>query len=254
MWDIFSISEKFKFDSESCWNFFNFDTIQKKISRSFASSCRIAIKNCFVFSASSIIRFEEEIIEKFTNVAKFCTRRVDRYVLEFKMIFFSLMIHSCLDSLHLRQWIFVEIRTFFWSLIVESTNAIISSSSFFDFANFVVALRCEKIISFRWRTFLTREKQHVLNCLIYEQKRKQKIFFEFKYVFSKLSCFVCDWLVKWACSFIFLHMTKRMKATFVLESKRWLMIIWFFDEFFFFCFCNLLIFYSFFNFRIFCIS
>ena len=81
--------------------------------------------------------------------------------------------------------------------------------------------------------FLIREKQHVLNCSTYKQWRKQKIFFEFKYVFSKLSCFVCDWFDKWACSFILFFMTKKMKTIFVLESKRWLMIIWFFDEIFF---------------------
>ena len=74
-------------------------------------------------------------------------------------------------------------------------------------------------------------------------KKIQKIFFEFKYVFSKLSCFVYNWFVKWACSFIFFRMTKRMKTTFVLENKQWLIIIWFFDEFFFFYFCDFLIFF-----------
>ena len=139
-------------------------------------------------------------------------------------------------------------------MIVQSINAIISSILCFDFANFVVALRFERSISSRWRTCSIREKQHVSNCSICEQRKKQKIFFAFRYVFSKLSCFVCDWFVKWACSSILFNMTKRMKTIFVLESKRWLMMIWFFDEFFFFCFCDLLIFYSLFDFRIVCIS
>ena len=244
MWNIFRTSERFRFDSENCWNFLNFDITQKRILCSFASSCRIAIESYFVFFASNMIRSVEKIIERSANAAKFCTRRVDQYMFESATIFLLLMIHNCFDNLRLRQWIFVEIRAFSWLLTVESTNAIISSTSFFDFANFVVVLRCEKIILSRWRMFLTRERQHVSNYSIYEQKRKQEIFFEFKYVFSKLLCFVCDWLVKWICSFILLFMTKRMKTIFVLESKRWL-IIWFFDEFFFSCFCDLLIFFFF---------
>ena len=181
-----------------------------------------------MFFASSTIRSVKKIIERSANAAKTRTRRANRYVFEFVSIFFSLIIHNCFDSLLSRSWTFDEIRTLFWSLIVRSTIAIIQSISFFVFAIFVVALRCERIISSRWRMFLTREKRHVLNCSIYEQKRKSEIFFEFRYVFSKLSCFVCDWFVKWACLFILFRMTKRMKTIFVFESRRWLMMIWFF--------------------------
>ena len=129
---------------------------------------------------------------------------LNRYVFEFAAIFLLLMIHSCFDNLRLRRWIFVEISTLFWSLIVESTNTIISSTSFFDFANFVVALRCEKIISFRWRTYSICAKQHVSNDSIYEQKRKQKIFFEFKYVFRNRydwqTWLTCTWCRLRTCS------------------------------------------------------
>ena len=50
MWNTFRISEKFKFDSENCWNLFNFDINQTKILCLFISRCRIAIENCCVFS------------------------------------------------------------------------------------------------------------------------------------------------------------------------------------------------------------
>ena len=93
--------------------------------------------------------------------------------------FFLLIIYSCFNSLCSRSWTFDEIRTFFWSLTVRSTIAIIRSTSCLDFANFVVALRFEKNISFRWRIFLIREKQHVSNCSIYKQRKKSEIFFEF---------------------------------------------------------------------------
>ena len=165
---------------------------QTKILCLFVLQCRIAIESFCVFSVLSTIRFVKKIIARSANDVKSRTRRVDRYVLEFASIFFSLMIHSCLDSLHQRQWIFVEIRTFFWSLTVRSTNAIISSTLCFDFANFVVALRFERSISFRWRTCSTREKQHVSNCSICKQRKRQELFFAFRYVFSKLSYFVCD--------------------------------------------------------------
>ena len=192
MWNTFRIFEKFKFDSESCWNHFNSDMSQTKILCLFALQCRIAIKSCCVFFASNMTRFVKKIIEEFANVVKSRMHRANRYVLEFVAIFLLLMIHNYFDSLRSRSWTFDEIRTLFWSLTVRSTIAIIQSISFFVFANFVVALRSEKNISSRWRTFLTREKQHVSNCSIFKQKRKQKIFFKFKFVFSKLSCFVCD--------------------------------------------------------------
>ena len=177
----------------------------------FALQCRIAIKSDCVFFASSKIRFIEKIIAKSANAVKTRTRRANRYVIEFASIFLLLMIYNCFNNLLSRSWTFDEIRTFFWSLTVRSTIAIIQSISFFVFAIFVVVLRCKRIISFRWRMFLTRERRHVSNCSIYEQKRKSKIFFEFKYVFSKLSYFVCDWFVKWACLFIFFVWRKEWK-------------------------------------------
>ena len=209
----------------------------------FVSQCRIATESDCVFRALSTIRSADEIIERFANAAKTRIRRASWYVFEFASIFFSLIIHNYFDNLLSRSWTFDEIRTLFWSLTVRLTIAITQLISFFVFAIFVVALQCERIISFRWRIFLTREKRHVLNCSIYEQRKKSKIFFEFRYVFSKLSCFVCDWFIKWACSFIFFRMTKRMKTTFVFENKRWLMMIWFFWRFFFSCFCDFLIFF-----------
>ena len=168
-----------------------------------------------------MIRFVKKIIEKFVNVAKSGTRCVDRYVFEFATIFLSLMIYNCFNSLRFRRWIFVEISTLFWSLIIESTNAIISSTSFFDFAIFVVVLRCKKITSFRWRTYSIRAKQHVSNCSIYEQK-KTKDFFRIQIYFSKLSCIVCDWFVKWICLFLlFLWRKKWKRLSFSKVNNDW---------------------------------
>ena len=88
MWNIFQTFERFRFDSENCWNLFNFDMNQTKILCLFASQCRIAIENCCVFSALNMIWFVEKIIEKSANVVKFRMRRANRYVFEFVTIFF----------------------------------------------------------------------------------------------------------------------------------------------------------------------
>ena len=149
MWNILRIFERLRFDNENCWNFFNIDINQMKILFLLVLRCRIAIENFCMSFVQNTIRHAKKTIEKFANDVKTQKRRVNRYVLESTSIFFSLMIHNCFDSLRQRQWIFVEIWTFYWSLIVRSTNTIISSILCFDFANFVVALRSESSISLR---------------------------------------------------------------------------------------------------------
>ena len=161
MWNILRTSERFRFDGESCWNLFNTDMNQMKILFLFVLQCRIAIENFCVSSVQSTTRYAKKIIERRANHVKTHIRRASRYVFESALIFFSLMIYNCFDSSRQRQWIFVEIRMLFWSLTARSTNAIISSILFLDFANFVVALRFESSISSRWRTYSIREKQFV---------------------------------------------------------------------------------------------
>ena len=121
-------------------------------------------------------------------------------------------------------------------------------------------------IIFRFREFRRRfaiwEKYFVLMTNVFDSrktarfklfnlwtKKRQEIFFAFKYVFSKLLCFVYDWLVKWICSFILFRTTKKMKRlSFSKINDDWL---WFdfLTSFYFFIF---VIFLFFFNFRIIC--
>ena len=66
-------------------------------------------------------------------------------------------------------------------------------------------------------------------------KKKTKDFLRIQICFRNCrTSFIIDLLNKLV--YLFFLWWKKTKTTFVLESKRWLMMIWFFDKFFFFVF------------------
>ena len=235
VWNIFRTSERFKFDSENCWNLFNTDMNQTKNLCLLVSQCRIAIESDCVFRASSTIWSADEIIEKSANAAKTRTRCASRYVFEFSSIFFSLIIYNCFNSLFSRSWTFDEIRTLFWSLTVRSTIAITQSISFFVFAIFVVALRCEKIIDDTSQTvqFINKEENQKFSS-------NSDMFSRNCHVLS-----VTDLLNELVHLFFFVWRKEWKRFSFSKINDDWWWFDFFFDEFFFFCFCDFVIFFFF---------
>ena len=190
MWIIFQILEKFALVSENFWILHNFNLIRNTSSLSHAKSYRITNKSYFAFRAQSRHRLIWKIIEKRVNAVKQNICSVNRYVQKFALIVLSLTIRNHRDNSFLRRWQFVKIRKSYWSMLVRSTNEIISSILFFVFACFVVVMSFERITSFSWRTFSTFVKRHVLNCSIYKQKKKRKIFFQYKFFFKTVMLFL----------------------------------------------------------------
>ena len=142
----------------------------------------------------------------------------------------------------------------FWSLTVRSTNAIISSILCFDFANFVVALRSERNISSRWQSCSIREKQHVWNSSIYEQKRNQRFSSNSDMFFRNCHVsYVIDLLNELAHLFFFVWRKEWKRLSFSRVNDEWL---WFdfLTDFFFFSFVFVIFwFFSLFDLRILCI-
>ena len=127
------------------------------------------------------------------------------------------------------------------------TNAIIRSTSFLNFANFVVVLRFENNISSRWRTFLIRERQYVSNCSICEQRKNKRFFSNSNMFFRNCHALFATDLLNELIYFFFSYDEKNendfrsRKKTMIDDNLIFwriflFLFLWFFDFFLFLIF------------------